>query len=78
MTDQGNTHAAIARRIREPRANVKWWAVKHSGCLWMVTSRIAGQVPQESRDGHTFALVVGPFNSRRQAHGARLTMQGEA
>lgn len=76
--DQGNTNAAIARRMREPRDNVKFWAVKTAGGAWSATSRIAGQVPQEARDGQRYSLVVGPFNTRRQAHGARQTMRGEA
>jgi hypothetical protein len=77
MTDQGNTNAAIARRIREP-FNVKWWAARHPADGWRVTSRAADQVPTEARDGARFDMVIGPFNTRRQAHGARLTMRGES
>lgn len=78
MTDQGNTHAAIARRIRAPREGVKHWAARHPADGWIVTSREAGQVPTEARDGRQFSMVLGPFNTRRQAHGARQTMRGEA
>lgn len=78
MADQGNTRAAIARRIRSPREAIKHWAARHPADGWIVTSREAGQVPIEARDGSTFLMVVGPFNTRRQAHGARLTMRGEA
>lgn len=78
MTDQGNTHAAIARRIRAPREALGWWAARHPVQGWLVTSREAGQVPTEARDGARFSMVVGPFHTRRNAHGARLTMRGEA
>lgn len=84
MADQGNTHAAIARRIGArfhcggpAQSGIDWWAARHPADGWIVTSRIAGQVPTEARDGARFSMVVGPFSTRRLAHGARLAMRGE-
>lgn len=70
MSDAGNTRAAIARRIREPRERIKWWAVR-SPVGWVVTSREAGQVPTETRDGAALCMVIGPFSTRRRAHECR-------
>jgi hypothetical protein len=82
MSDRGNFSRAIGARVRamfsDSEARPAWWAARHPADGWRVTSRERGQVPTEARDGARFDMVIGPFNTRRQAHGARLTMRGES
>ena len=78
MGEQANTRPGIAARVRAIHSGAaQWWAVKHPGLGWQVTSRERGHTPIEARDGARYSMIVGPFNTRRTAHGARQTMKGE-